>query len=148
MSTYTQITYQIIFSTKYREKTLTKEGRIELFKDISGILKNKKCFLYQVGGVEDHIHIVTGIHPSIALADLVKDIKLGCTSFIKEKQLFKDFNGWQVGYSAFTYSKEARANLIEYVLNQESHHKSIISKDELEQMLKEQDINYDEKYLV
>jgi putative transposase len=91
MSTYTQTLYQIVFSTKYREKTLLKENRPELFKDIWGILKNKKCHLYRVNGVEDHIHIVTSLHPSIALADLVKDIKLGSSSFIKAKGIFEDF---------------------------------------------------------
>lgn len=88
MSTYTQILYQIVFSTKNREKTLTKENRPDLYKDIWGVLKNKKCHLYQIGGIEDHLHIITSIHPSIALATLVKDIKLGSTSFIKEKKYF------------------------------------------------------------
>ena len=67
MSTYTQILYQIVFSTKYREPTLLKENREELFKYIWGILKNKNCHLYRVGGIEDHIHIVTHIHPMLSL---------------------------------------------------------------------------------
>ena len=73
MSTYTQILYQIVFSTKYREHTLTKPGREELYRYISGVLKNKNCHLYQIGGVADHLHIVTHLHPSVALASLVKD---------------------------------------------------------------------------
>ncbi|HMV08375.1 MAG TPA: IS200/IS605 family transposase [Cyclobacteriaceae bacterium] len=85
MSTYTQIIYQIIFSTKNREQTLAANTRHELFKYISGILANYKCHLYQINGVEDHIHILTHLHPSIALSDLVKDIKLASTKFIKEK---------------------------------------------------------------
>ena len=74
MSTYTQILYQIIFSTKNREQTLVAEHRKELFKYIWGILQNKKCHLYQMNGVEDHLHIFTHLHPSVALADLIKDI--------------------------------------------------------------------------
>jgi REP element-mobilizing transposase RayT len=93
MSTYTQILYQIIFSTKGRERTLSADKRDELFKYIAGILQNKKCHLYQINGVEDHIHILTHLHPSIALADMVKDIKLATTKFIKEKNLFANFNG-------------------------------------------------------
>ncbi len=65
MSTYTQILYQIVYSTKYRRPTLVKENRSELFKYIWGILKNKKCHLYRINGVEDHLHIVTHIHPSV-----------------------------------------------------------------------------------
>ncbi len=94
MSTYTQTLYQIVFSTKYREKTLHQKKRPELFKYIWGILKNKNCHLHRINGVEDHIHIVASLHSSVALATLVKDIKLGSSSFIKEKALFQDFNGW------------------------------------------------------
>lgn len=84
MSTYTQILYQIVFSTKNRERTLIKDNRKSLFKDIWGILKNKRCHLYRINGVEDHLHIITHIHPMISLSSLVKDIKLGSSSFIKE----------------------------------------------------------------
>ena len=88
MGTYTQIIYQIVIGTRYREKVLTKNNREELFKFINGILQNKKCVLYQVNGVEDHIHIVTHIHPTVALSSLVKDIKLACSLYIKENNLF------------------------------------------------------------
>ena len=147
MGTFTQTLYQIVFSTKYRKKTLSKDDRPELFKSIWGILKNSKCHLYRINGVEDHIHIITSLHPSVALANLVKDIKLGSTSFIKEKKIFPDFAGWQDGYSAFTYSIEAKDNLIEYVKNQEEHHKNKTFKEELIELLKEHGIEFDEKYL-
>ena len=71
MSTYTQILYQIVFSTWNREHSLDDKDRSELFKYIWGILKKKKCHLYRIGGVTDHIHIVTHLHPTIALASLV-----------------------------------------------------------------------------
>ena len=74
MSTYTQILYQIVFSTKHRESTLEKENRPELYKYVWGITKNKKCHLYQIGGMADHVHIITHLHPSVALSDLIKDI--------------------------------------------------------------------------
>lgn len=95
MSTYTQILYQIVYSTKYREPILTKKGRPELFKQMSGLLRNRNCHLYRINGVEDHLHIATHIHPSVALADLVKDLKLSATDFIKANRIFPDFNGWQ-----------------------------------------------------
>src|SRR5205814_4492555 len=119
MSTYTQIIYQIVFGTKSREQTLIKENRDELFKYISGILKNKNCHLYCINGVEDHVHIITHLHPSVSLASIVKDIKMASTVYIKEKNLFPNFKGWQEGYGAFTYSIKEKYNLIEYVKNQE-----------------------------
>ena len=93
MSTYTQILYQIVFSTKRREKILDKDGRQELFKYIRGILVRKKCHLYRINGVENHLHLVTHLHPSIALASLVKDIKLASSDYIKKNKLFRGFQG-------------------------------------------------------
>jgi REP element-mobilizing transposase RayT len=148
MSTYTQILYQIVFSTKNRETCLSKDNRPELFKFIWGILENKKCHLYRINGVEDHIHIVTHIHPTIATASLIKDIKVACTSHIKKNSLFKNFNGWQDGYGAFTYSIKEKDRLIEYVKNQENHHKTISFRDEYIELLKEHNIEFDERYLL
>jgi putative transposase len=75
-----------------------------------GGVKNHKRYVYRINGVEDHIHIFISLHPSISLANLVKDLKLGSSSYIKEKGLFPMFNDWQDGYSAFTYSQEAKYN--------------------------------------
>ena len=147
MSTYTQILYQIVFSTKHRERTLIKEARPELFKYVWGILKNKKCHLYRLNGVEDHIHIVTHVHPTVAVASLVKDIKLATTSVIKEKEILPYFGGWQDGYAAFTYSIQAKNNLIEYVKNQEEHHKTKTFREELIELLNEHGVEFDERYL-
>ncbi len=110
-------------------------------------MKNKRCHLYQIGGVEDYLHIINSLHPSISLVSLVKDIKLGSTSFIKEKKIFPYFNGWQDGYGAFTYSLGAKNNLIEYVKNQEAYHYKKTFKDELIELSQEHNVEYDEKYL-
>jgi len=148
MSTYTQILYQIVYSTKNREQSLIHPGREELFRYICGILKNKKCHLYQIGGVSDHLHIITHLHPSIALADLIKDIKLASTDHIKKINLFPLFNGWQDGYGAFTYSIDAKENLIAYVKNQEEHHRKKTYIEELKELLQEHKIEFDERYLL
>jgi putative transposase len=147
MSTYTQILYQIVFSTKYRERTLTKNNRDTLYKYIWGLLKNKKCHLYRINGVEDHIHIVTDLHPSVALSSLVKDIKVSSSLYIKEQNLFENFTSWQEGYGAFTYSMKEKDRLIEYVKNQEAHHNIKTFKDEYIELLTEHGIEFDEKYL-
>ena len=147
MSTYTQILYQIVFSTKNREKTLLESEREQLFTYIWGILKKKKCHLYRIGGVEDHLHIVTHIHPMVAPSMLIKDIKLASSKLIKDEKIFPNFNGWQDGFGAFTYTYSAKDDLIEYVKNQVEHHKIINFKDEYITLLKENGIEYDEKYL-
>jgi REP element-mobilizing transposase RayT len=148
MSTYTQILFQIVFSTKNRERTMKTEKRVELYKYIWGIMKNKKCYLYQIGGIEDHIHIVTHIHPTISLSALIKDIKVASSEYIKKESLFQNFTGWQDGYAAFTYSLSEKDKLVNYVKNQEEHHKVITYHEELKQLLIEQKIEFDEKYLL
>jgi len=148
MSTYTQIIYQIVFGTKYRNHSLTKKGRPDLFRYITVLLQNKKCHLYQINGVEDHIHIVLSLHPSVSLASLVKDIKVASTIFIKEHKLFKDFIGWQEGYGAFTYTIKEKHRLIKYVMNQETHHKIKSFKDEYMELLNEHGVHFNEAYLL
>jgi len=147
MSTYTQILYQIVFSTKSRKRCLTKQNREQLFKYIWGVCKNKNCHVYRINGVEDHLHIITHLHPSIALSDLVKDIKISTSVWIKQEKIFPEFRSWQVGYAAFTYSEDAKENLIEYVKNQEQHHRQSTFKDELKELLAENKIEYDKQYL-
>jgi len=148
MSTYTKILYHIVFSTKNREKSLIKEGRHDLFKYIWGLLEHKNCHLYRINGVEDHIHIVTHLHPSISLAALVKDIKLSSSTFINQNNVFIDFSGWQKGYGAFTHGIWDKDRLIDYVKNQEEHHKTKTSKQEFIELLIEHQIEFDEKYLI
>ena len=147
MSTYTQILYQIVFSTKHRALTLSSDNRQRLFEYIAGILKNKNCFVYQIGGVADHIHIITHLHPSVALSSLVKDIKLASSDYIKTNKLFPKFTGWQEGYGAFTYSIDAKARLIAYAKNQELHHQRLAFLEEYIDLLKESEVLFEEKYI-
>jgi REP element-mobilizing transposase RayT len=148
MATYTQILYQIVFSTKDRETTLLKENREQLFRYIWGILKNKNCTLYQINGVADHLHIATHLHPAISLSSLVKDIKVSSSVWIKEQKIFPFFTSWQEGYGAFTYSIKEKSALINYIKNQESHHHLSTFKEEFIELLNEHEIEFDEKYLL
>lgn len=148
MSNYTQILYQLVFRTKSNKQTLTKQGRKILYSYMAGILQNKNCFCYQIGGVEDHVHIIFSLHPTIALSKLVQDLKVASNKMIKEMQLFKDFEAWVDGYSAFTYSSDARNNLIYYVQNQEQHHATKSLETELRELYKEHGIEIDERFFM
>jgi putative transposase len=148
MSTFTQILYQIVFGTKHHRKTLTGDNRDNLFRYIAGILKNKKCHVYRINGVEDHLHIVTHLQPTVALSHLVKDIKLASSDFIKKNKLFPHFSGWQDGYGAFTYSIKEKDRLIEYVKNQQEHHRVKTFREEVRRLLIEHGIEFDERYVL
>jgi REP element-mobilizing transposase RayT len=148
MNTYTQILYQIVFTPKNHEHTLVSGNCEELYKYIAGILNNKKCHLYRIGGISDHIHIVAHLHPTVALASLVKDIKVASSEFVKRGRLFPGFSGWQDGYGAFTYNISEKNKLIEYVKNQEEHHKTKSFREEIIELLNEHGIIFNEKYIL
>ena len=147
MGTYTQILYQIVFATNRREGTLSKDKRSLLYRHIQGILRNKGCHPYLINGVEDHLHIVTHLHPTVPLAKLVHTIKLSSSRFIKETGIFPGFTGWQDGYSAFTYSIGQKRLLIDYVEHQEEHHRRTSFIEEYKALLLANDIPFDESFL-
>ena len=140
MGTYRQIFYHIVFGTKHREKTINEENESELYKYIWGILKNKKCKLYRINGMQDHIHIFCDVHPNITLSNLVKDIKVASNLWMKESGLFPEFSGWQEGYGAFTYSLKDKETIINYIKNQKHHHRTETFDDEFKKLLAEHGI--------
>ena len=147
MSTHTQIYYHIVFSTKDRVPALVTDKRDGLFRYIWGILKNVDCHLYRINGVEDHVHILTSLHPTVCVSDLVKNIKTGASKWIKENGWFPLFTHWQDGYGAFTISHDGKDAVIEYIKNQEEHHKRVSFRDEFREMLIKFGVQFDERYL-
>ena len=149
MSTYTQILYQIVFGSKDYTNFLNRENQGLLFGYIVGMLNKRDCHSYQVGGYGNHIHIVTHIASTIALADLVREIKRASHEMmVRDKKSFPHFPGWQVGYGAFTYHISMKPVLINYVLNQEQHHKGVSFREEIIQLLKDNLVPYKEEYLI
>ena len=149
MSTYTQILYQIVFGSKDYTEFLNLENQGSLFGYIVGVLRKRECHPYQVGGYGNHVHILTHLSTTITLADLVRDIKKASHEMMeREQSLFKMFPGWQVGYGAFTYSISMKPVLINYILNQEEHHRKVSFKDELKDLLDENMVPFKEEYLI
>lgn len=147
MSTFRQIYYQIVFSTKNRVPVLNIEHEDQLYKYIGGIVKNKNCKLYRINGMPDHIHLFTDLHPSVSLSSLVKDIKVSSNLWMKQSGLFPGFEEWQSGYGAFTYSEREKDMIISYIKKQKEHHKSESFEAEYKNLLKSHGVEFDEKYL-
>jgi len=147
MSTYTQILYHIVFSTKDRVPALIAERREALFCYTWGILKNKECHLYRINGVEDHIHLLTSLHPTVCLSELVKDIKISTSKWMKGDGGLSAFTHWQDGYGAFTIAQGEKDAVIEYIKNQQEHHQKVSFRDELRALLVKYGVEFDEKYL-
>jgi putative transposase len=149
MSTYTQILYQIVFGSKDYTNFLNRENQGMLFGYIVGMLKKRNCHPYQVGGYGNHVHIVTHLSPTINLADLVREIKKSTHEMmVRDKKSFPHFPGWQVGYGAFTCHISMKPVLINYVINQEQHHKGVSFREEMVQLPKDNLVPYKEAYLI
>ena len=148
MSTFTQIYYHITFSSKNREPVFDKARRNEMLKYIWGILDNKKCHLYRINAVDDHVHLLTSVHPTVDLASLIRDIKTSSSAWIQRENIFPAFTHWQDGYGAFTKSNADKERVIAYIKGQEEHHKRVSFADELKQLLTEEGVVFDEKYLL
>ena len=100
-----------------------------------------------IGGVENHVHILLGIKPNLALSDLVREIKANSSRFINEKRFVRGKFAWQEGFGAFSYSHSHLADVIHYIENQEKHHQSTKFKDEYLAFLRKYDVDFDERYL-
>ena len=145
--TYSQIYIQVVFAVKYRQNLLQKPWRTDVFKYMSGIIKEKKQKPIIVNGVEDHVHLFIGLRPSMCVSDLVRDIKNNTTNFINESGYLKKKFSWQEGFGAFSYSQSSVNNVYNYILNQEEHHRKKTFKKEYLKMLNDFEIEYDERYL-
>jgi len=146
MSSYRQVLYHLIFRTKDSRKALVQEHSRELYAYVMGIIKNKNCFLYRINGMEDHLHILCDLHPTIALADYMRDIKTSSSIWLKQSGKFPEFDGWADGYAALTYSWRDKDMIVNYIKNQQEHHKKESFKDELRKLLIEHGIEVDERF--
>ena len=146
-NTYSQIYIQIVFAVKGRENLISKIHREELHKYITGIVQNRGQKMLSIFCMPDHVHLLIGIKPSIAISDLVRDLKAGSSNFINQQHWVKGKFNWQEGFGAFSYSKSQIDTVIKYILSQEEHHKKTTFREEYFDFLKKFEIDYDEKYV-
>ncbi|WP_431244572.1 IS200/IS605 family transposase [Flavobacterium sp. P21] len=146
-NTYTQIHIHFVFAVKYRNATIHKNWKEELYKYISGIIKNNNYKLLAINGVEDHIHVLIGIRPAQSISELMKIVKQNSSKWINENKFAKTHFEWQEGYGAFSYSKSQIKAVVNYIENQELHHKKKTFKDEYLNFLEKFEIDYDEKFI-
>ncbi|KAF0096496.1 MAG: transposase IS200-family protein [Hyphomonadaceae bacterium] len=146
-STFTQIYIHYVFTVKGRQNLLRQPWRDEVFKYIAGIIKAKNQKPIIVNGMADHVHVFVGLKPTMAIADLVRDIKNNSSNFINEKNFVDGKFAWQEGYGAFSYAHSQIDNVYQYIANQEAHHQTKSFKDEYMDFLKKFEIEYKEEFL-
>ncbi|MCG9126002.1 IS200/IS605 family transposase [Candidatus Poribacteria bacterium] len=145
--TYTQLYIHIVFSVKGRLRSIPKKHKEELHQYITRIITNKKQTVLRINSMPDHIHIFIGLTPDIAISDLVRDIKANSTKFINNNEWIAGRFEWQTGYSAFSYGRSQIDDVIEYIKNQEEHHRRTTFQEEYLEFLNRFDVSYNPKYV-
>lgn len=146
-NTYTQIHIQAVFAVQNRNCAISEHWKEELFKYITGILQNHNHKMIAINGMSDHIHILFGYRPTQSLSELMQDVKGSSSKWINEKRLTGTKFSWQEGYGAFSYTKKELPIVINYINTQAEHHHKTSFIDEYLDLLKEFNVEYDEKYI-
>ena len=145
-STYLSLHYHVIFSTKHRAPLIAAEWRPRLHGYMGGTITGLGGVAEGVGGVADHVHLLVGLRATHCLADVVRELKKAATVWVHEEIRLAPF-GWQDGYAAFTVSPTARPGVLDYIANQEVHHRIRSYREELVSALNLAGIEYDPRYL-
>lgn len=146
-NTYTQLYVHVIFAVKGRSNLISIKWKEELYKYINGIIKNKNQKLMIINGMPDHLHLLIGLKPDCVLSDLIRDIKSNSSRWINEQKLVRGKFEWQTGFGAFSIGQSQVPIIINYILNQEEHHKKKKFKDEYVDFLNAYQIDYKLEYL-
>ncbi len=146
MGSFTRLTYHIVFATKYRKRTITEEIQERLYEYIGGTLRGKKGHLIEIGGVEDHVHLLAGLSPSLAVSDVIRDIKANSSKWMTEERQVTGFE-WQKGYGAFTVSYDRIDAIRKYIQNQKAHHKTKTFQEEYIDFLQRHGLEFRTEYL-
>jgi REP element-mobilizing transposase RayT len=146
-----KILVHLVFSTKNREPWIHPSVEAELHAYMVGVLENMDCLPVQIGGVEDHVHVLFGLSRTQSVAEVVEKIKVSSSKWIKPKAAeFKiPLNGfqWQSGYGAFSVSQSDAEVVAKYIRGQREHHRMMAFEDEYRKLLERFQIAYDERYV-
>lgn len=146
-NTFTQIYIQFVFTVEHRNCLITKNWESELYKYITGIVRNEGHKLLAINGMPDHVHLFINIKPGQSISNLMQVVKASSSKWINEKKFTADKFKWQTGFGSFSYSKSQINDVIRYIENQKTHHKKKSFREEYLEFLKVFEIEYDEKYL-
>ena len=142
--TYAQNVIHVVFSSKERRKTISTEFQPKLWAYAAGICRKQEIFVQAIGGMEDHIHLLIQVPPSLALAKAVSVIKANSSRWANEEGHKLT---WQQGYAAFSVSASIVPAVVRYIQNQEAHHRKMSFDDEFLVLLKKHGVEFDPKFV-
>jgi putative transposase len=146
-NTFTQLYIQFVFAPKFRDALISPQWDERLRKYISGIVTKNGHKLLAINNMPDHVHLFIGLAPQQALSEIMRLVKGDSSEWINKNKLCPLKFQWQEGYGAFSYSRSHIDKVIQYIANQQEHHKKISFLDEYKDMLNKFDITYDPQYI-
>ncbi|MGH9940923.1 MAG: IS200/IS605 family transposase [Pyrinomonadaceae bacterium] len=145
--TLVSLLVHIVFSTKHREDLITPSVESHLYAYLGGIAKEQQGRLLAAGGITNHVHLLVSQSKTVALSDLLEEMKKSCSKWIKTQgPEFGRFH-WQDGYGAFTIGASQVPAVRAYLARQKEHHRTQSFQDEFIALLGKYGVEYDERYL-
>lgn len=144
---YTNLLYHIVFSTKDRRPLITPDYEVRLYDYLGGTIRKLGGISLELNGTEDHVHLLAKLRPDCALSDVLRNLKSNATGWMHDVfPSLRNFS-WQRGYGAFTVSQSSVEAVRHYIARQKEHHQKISFRDEFIQFLRENGIEYDERFI-
>ncbi len=142
MGTFTKLTYHVVFSTKYRRKSINQATQERLYEYMGGIIRNLDGSLVEIGGIEDHVHLLVNLPPFKSVSDSIRDIKANASRWMNERLQTNLKFEWQKGFGAFTVSHSQIEIVRQYIRNQREHHRTRSFTEEFIELLQRHEIMF------
>ncbi len=136
--------FHVVINTHNRLMTIPNEASEQLYRYITAIVESRQCRLLRINGIENHVHILLEISPTVTLSELVRDIKQGSSKWAKNSGKFPNFTGWGKEYGAFSCSIHDKDRIIRYIMKQREHHQSHTFDDEYRLMIEQAGLQWND----
>jgi putative transposase len=147
-NTFTCVRIHVVFSTKNRQRWITPDIEENVWRFLGGVCRDHGAKAIMIGGVEDHVHLLIGLSPSVALSELMRRLKGESSKWISaEWPALVEFS-WQDGYGAFSIGQSQVARTIHYIAGQRTHHAKASFEEEFRKFVRMHDLPVDERYLL
>ncbi|MDB6070694.1 MAG: Transposase-like protein [Verrucomicrobiales bacterium] len=147
-NTYTCIRIHVVFSTKNRQRWITPDIEENVWRYLGGICRDQGAKAIMVGGVEDHVHLLIGLPPALALSEMMRRLKGESSKWISTEWPAMAAFSWQDGYGAFSIGQSQVTKTINYIAGQRGHHAKVSFADEFRKFVFMHDLPVDERYLL
>ena len=144
---YKKLYVHLVFAVKHREALLNEKWRDQVFSYLSGILKMRGHYPLAVGGHIDHVHLLFDYSLMELIPDLVRELKKSSTTYIMSKKYISGQFNWQSGYGVFSVGWKEKDKMINYIMNQDEHHKTRTFREEYLALLKRFEVEYKNEYV-